>query len=268
MQTRSTFRTALFILGALLVALASGCAATRKAYDDRIGWLVDGKPPTIHFGCETKPITRVVDWAGQDPIPVFVPGLAQSGARLAGDLIRWRVGDSAPLAVNIEGPPPEEVLVKDVVDVVARSGFLLVGGPAVGVLTLTAAMTGVSVDTVPGDLLNVKGKTQAAVDFAVTLASGDASKALPFKGEHAFSMLSAITSAPETTVNAAYCAGLQSFADAVALPGFVREMHDVVAAQAGRVVSRAATAPGSGPAVAMPQASGSAPPFVLNWQAP
>ena len=227
----------------LCALLAGGCAATRKAYDDRIGWLVDGKPPTIRFGCKTKPITRLVNWAGQDPIPVFVPGLAQSGARLATDVVRWRMGDGSPLVVNVEGPPPEEVLVKDVIDVMARSGFLLVGGPAAGVLTVSAAMTGVSVDTLPSDLLNAKGKTQAAVDFAVKLTSGEVSKELPFKGEHVFSVLSAMASTPEKTVNEAYCTGLQSFADAVALPGFIGDMRSVVATENVGGVSRATSRP-------------------------
>lgn len=217
-----------------MAALWSGCAATRRAYDDRIGWLVDGKPPTLRFGCKTKPVTRLVSWEGRDPIPVFIPGvgLARSGARLVDDVIRWRVGDGAPLAVNVEGPPPEDVLVKDVIDVMAQSGFLLVGGPAAGVLTLTAAMTGVSVDTAPGNLLDTKGTTHAAVDFAVKLASGDVTKELTFKGEHAFNVLTAVAKSPEASVNEAYCAGLQSFADAVALPGFVGEIREVLAARA------------------------------------
>jgi len=235
MRIAPTFPTILLLLVA--VSVVNGCAAAHKTYDDRIGWLVDGKPPTIRFDCETKPIARVVDWAGQDPIHVFVPGLVQSGARLAGDLIRWRLGDGAPLAVNVEGPPPEEVLAKDVIDVMARSGFLLVGGPAAGVLTLSAAMTGVSVDTLPSNLLDLKSKTQAAVDFAVTLSSGDVSKEFPFKGEHVFTVLSTIVSTPEKPVNEAYCAGLQTFADAVALPSFVREMRDIVANASDRVVS-------------------------------
>jgi hypothetical protein len=145
-----------------------------------------------------------------------------------------------------------------------RSGFLLVGGPAAGVLTVTAAMTNVTVDTLPSDLLNVKGKTQAAVDFAVKLTNGDVTKELPFKGEHAFSVLSAMTSAPETTVNEAYCQGLQTFADAVALPGFLSEMRGVVAAQAGRVASQVTTGAAAGSALAAPSGSVSAPPLVSN----
>jgi hypothetical protein len=231
-QASTVHRTTLLSVAALVVALSAGCAASRKAYDDRIGWLVDGKPPTIHFGCNTKPVTRLVDWQGREPIPVFAPGLAESAARLAGDLVRWRIGDRAPLAVNIEGPPAEEVLAKDVVNVLAQSGFLLVGGPAAGVLILTAAIAGVSVDTVPGGLLSPVGKTQAAVDFVVKLAGAQASKELSFKGQHAFSALSALASSPETTVNNAYCAGLQTFADTVALPDFVRDMREIVALRA------------------------------------
>lgn len=239
-------RALLAALAALAVAVASGCASTRKAYDDRIGWLVNGKPPTIRFGCKTKPVTRLANWEGKSPIPIFVPGVsgvAESGARLAGDLIRWQIGDSAPLAVNVEGPSPEEVLAKDVVDVMAKSGFLLVGGPAAGVLTVTTAVAGIAVDTMPGNLLGTQGETQTAVDFAVKLASGDVSKELSFKGEHAFNVLSAVAKSPEATVNEAYCAGLQGFADAVALPGFVRDARTLLADQAERVASQAPPQP-------------------------
>jgi len=234
MRTHDSWRAGIRLLLALVAGLVCGCAAARGAYDDRFGWLVNGKPPTIRFGCETKPVTRAVDWAGLAPIPVFVPGLARSGTRLAADVVRWSVGNGAPVDVNVEGPPPEQVLARDVVDVMARSGFLLVGAPAAGVLTLTAAMTGVSVDTLPGGLFDAPTRTKAAVDFAVKLASGDVSKEIPFKGEHALSLFSAIASSPETTVNHAYCAGLQSFADAVSLPPFVREIRDLVARQPER----------------------------------
>jgi hypothetical protein len=172
---------------------------------------------------------------------VGTAGVAGSGARLAGDLIRWRMGNGAPLAVNVEGPPPEQVLVKDVVDLMARSGFLVVGAPVLGVLTLTAAMTAVNVEAVPGDWLNRSGKTEAAVDFAVKLASGEASKELKFTGEHAFSMLSAVASSPESTVNAAYCDGLRKFAEAVAEPGVLGEMRGVL----GQGAAAAATPAGA-----------------------